>query len=92
MAIPDEFERIICGGIGIRDKSDLACEFVTWLETNHEPGVLGKPRHMRDRAYQTDTMLTDLIADRTQHTKGHERPDCRPAIFRGNAARRRGCR
>jgi hypothetical protein len=93
VALPDEFERIIRYRQGIQYTKDrLADEFVTWLETNHEPGVLGKPRHREDHAGETDEMLTDLIADCTQHTKGQERPDSRPAIFLGNAARRRGCR
>ncbi len=50
VAIPDELAGVICGGIGIHDKSDLADGFVTWLEDSHQPGVLGKPRDMPDHA------------------------------------------
>jgi hypothetical protein len=57
---------------------DLADEFVRWLEANHKPGVLGKPRDMRDHSGETGAMLTDWIADCTCQSKNQHHSDCQP--------------
>jgi hypothetical protein len=57
VAIPNKFAGVICGGIGIHDKSDSADDFVTWLEDNHQPG----------RAVQRSIQLTEEVESATQH-------------------------
>ena len=79
IAIPEKFQRVIRNRQGIHYRSGpLADEFVTWLEANYKPGVLGKPRHMEDHAGETGRMLIDLVADCTGQTESQERSDCRP--------------
>jgi hypothetical protein len=94
VAIPDKLAGVICGGRGIHDKSDLADDFVTWLENNHQPGVLGMPRDMPDHAGETGMMLTELIFDVAVQTKNQECGDCRPKSRSVTEIqpRSRGCR
>jgi hypothetical protein len=96
VAIPDDFVDVIHRGQSVHYTRDhhLADSFVTWLEANHEPGVRGTPRDMADHASETDTMLTDWIADCAQSTKDQERSDCGPnsRSFSETQQRRRGCR
>jgi len=72
VVIPNKLAEVICGGIGIRDKSGLADYFVEWLENNYRPGVLGTPHDMSNRAGETGLMLTGLTPNdalRTEHRK-----------------------
>ena len=94
VAIPKELAGVVCGGIGIQDKSDLGNDFVTWLEANHKPGVLGTPRDMADHAGETGVMLTGLMPDGTAQTTNHDRGDCWPKLRSTTETppRGRGCR
>jgi hypothetical protein len=93
VTIPDKLAGVICGGIGIHDKSNFADEFVTWLEDNHQTGVLGTPRDLLDDAVETGTMITELISGCAAQTKSQERGGCQPqSRFVTEVQRRsRGC-
>jgi hypothetical protein len=79
VVIPDNLRGVIQSGRGCSYKDNVAHDFVTWLEANHEPGVReNTPRDIRDRAAEPGPMLTDWIADGTQQAMNHKRSDCRP--------------
>ena len=94
VAIPDKLAGVICSGQSVHDKSDLADEFVTWLEDNHQTGILGTPRDMLDHAVETGTMITELISDAAGQMKNQERRGCRPQSQSVTEIQRRsrGCR
>ncbi len=96
VAIPPELKRVIWDRQGIHYTKDhrLADEFVTWLKTNHKPGILGTPRDMADHADETAAMLTDWIADCTRRAKNQDRPGCQPESQSSSETsyRGRGCR
>jgi hypothetical protein len=85
---------VICDGIGIRDKSGLADDFVKWLENNYRPGVLGTPLDMSNRAGETGLMLTDLTPNDALRTKNREREVRGPktGCVMETQPRGRGCR
>jgi prevent-host-death family protein len=80
VAIPDRLARVICGGRGVHNKSDLAEDFVRWLEDNYQPGVLGMPRDMPDQVGETRItriIRNGLISDEAAQTKNQKRSDGR---------------
>jgi hypothetical protein len=79
VAIPERLGPVIKDRQGISYTYDhLADEFVSWLEANHKPGILGTPRDMGDHARETGAMITDWTADCSERAKKQERPDCEP--------------
>jgi hypothetical protein len=47
VTIPDHLKGVIQDRHGISYKNHLADKFVTWLEANYEPGILGMPQDMK---------------------------------------------
>ena len=89
--IPRDLGGVICRGQSVHDKSELADQFVQWLEAKYQPGIHGTPRDMADHASETDTMLTDLISEVSIQTPNQSCGDVRPMPGSLPKNRRSGC-
>jgi hypothetical protein len=94
VAVPIELEPVIRDRQGIRYVRDRSAEdFVDWLSTNFDLGILGKPRDMESRSGEMGTASTDWIVDGSRKVKNKKQTDCRPnAGSSSSNLHRKGCR
>lgn len=94
VAIPRELAQVIKDRQGTSwTTGSMADDFVSWLEANHKPGVLGIPRDMKDRSGEMKPMIT-RITDDARLAKSQERPERQPTSQSPSdtPSRTRGCR
>jgi hypothetical protein len=90
VSIPQRLRRVIRGVQGIQyTEGHLVDDFLLWLEANHSPGVIGRPKDMEDRSDVLGTMITDPPSFGSLAATGPTLQYSSPATPRGRFG---GCR
>lgn len=93
VSIPGHLQGIIKDSQGIsKIEGALADNFVSWLASNYQPGVIGEPKDFEDRSNCSKPMLTRYQSEkpRRDSSKGCGRQSV-AGSFRGRPGRSRGC-
>ena len=88
--IPDEFRAVIRRVQGIQyTEGQLAEDFVSWLELNYEPGVIGRPQNLRDSSADQGRLITNYpsVGSTAGTSCGSKRPSSEPRLRRSGGCR-----
>ena len=90
VAIPERLKRVIRRVQGIQyTEGHLVDDFLLWLEANHSPGVIGRPKDMEDTSEVLGTMITDFPSFGSSAATSPTSQHSSPATLRRRSG---GCR